>query len=159
MNSQLSAPNDAYVSRWFGVEQGRIDRFGETTEDRDPMHVDPDWCVRNSPYGETIAFGFFTLSMLTYLARDAIPWPDGAYGLNYGFDRVRFLSPVRVGARIRGRFTLISIERRDPGQLYKFEVVVEIEGEEKPALAAEWLAMVVQEHGEFAAADGSRAAP
>ena len=135
------------VSEWLTVDQARIDQFGQSTLDSDWLHVDPERAKRDGPYGGTIAFGFWTLSMLTYFARNAggRDYPEGAlYGLNYGFDRVRLIAPVRVGARIRNRSRVLDVEDRGEGRfLVKTENTIEIEGEGKPALVAEWLFMLV----------------
>jgi acyl dehydratase len=143
------------ISDWLRVDQPMIDRFGQATIDPDPMHVDPDWAATYSPFGSTIAFGFLTLSLLTYFSHQALGWihenrPEGGgYGLNYGFDRVRLLAPVPVNSRIRGRFTLLSSDETRPGETRnKFGVTVEIEGQERPALVAEWLSLwIANEHG------------
>src|SRR4029079_15098795 len=106
---------EARVSDWFIVEQSLIDKFGEATCDSDWMHTDPERARREGPFGGTIAFGFRTVSMMTYFARQTMgrDYPEGAlYGLNYGFDRVRLMSPVPVGSRIRNRAKLIDIEER-----------------------------------------------
>ncbi|HEY0300452.1 MAG TPA: MaoC family dehydratase [Rhizomicrobium sp.] len=132
---------DVGVSEWFAIDQARIDLFSQATSDPDPMHIDPAWCEKNSPYRHTIAFGFLTISLLTHMARQAIPWSDGEYGMNYGFEKLRLISPVPVNARIRARFRLLSIEQRQVGRLYRFEVAVEIENQDKPAMAAEWLVL------------------
>jgi len=134
-------------SNWFTVEQQWIDQFGISTRDSDWLHTDPERAARESPFGTTIAFGFWTISMLTYFARQTFgqDYPDGAlYGLNYGFDRLRLLAPVRVGKRIRNRSRLMSVEQKGDGRyLVKSENVIEIEGEDKPALMAEWLFLLV----------------
>jgi acyl dehydratase len=135
------------VSEWLTVDQERIDQFGQATLDSDWMHIDPERAKRDGPYGGTVAFGFWTLSMLTYFVRHAggRDYPEGAlYGLNYGFDRVRLIAPVRVGERIRNRATVMEIADRGEGRfLVKTENTVEIEGNEKPAMVAEWLFMLV----------------
>src|SRR5579862_3131717 len=98
------AGGEPLVSRWFVLDQPRIDAFAEVTEDRQFIHIDPEG-ARATPFGGAIAHGFLTLSMLSALAMDALPRIEGrAMGVNYGFDKVRFVSPVRAGARIRGRF-------------------------------------------------------
>ena len=127
-------------SRWFDVTQDRIDTFGHVTEDRQFIHVDPAAAAR-SPFGGTIAHGFLTLSLLSAMAFDAIPAIEGAQmGVNYGFNSIRFLAPVRSGKRVRGRFTLQDLKLRGENQWQStIGTVVEIEGEPKPALAAEWL--------------------
>jgi acyl dehydratase len=131
------------VSDWILVDQARIDAFAAATEDPQFIHVDPEAAAK-TPFGGTIAHGFLTLSLLSRMAADVMLRPDSVkMGVNYGLDRVRFLSPVRSGKRVRGRFTLKSFEEKRPGQ-YQFlhAVTVEIEGEEKPALLADWIGMV-----------------
>lgn len=132
------------VSGWIEVDQARIDAFADITEDRQFIHVDPE-AAKATPFGGTIAHGFLTLSLLSAMSYDAVPPLEGvAMGVNYGFDKLRFLAPVRAGSRVRGRFRLISAEDRGGGRwLLKQEVTVEIEGAEKPALIAEWLGMQV----------------
>ena len=132
------------VSRWFEVSQARIDAFADCTEDRRFIHVDPE-AAQATPFGGTIAHGFLTLSLASAMSYDAVAPLEGAVmGINYGFDRLRFLAPVRAGSRIRGRFRLLSAEDKGARRwLLKHEITVEIEGEDKPALIAEWLAMQV----------------
>lgn len=132
------------VSGWLTVDQQRIDDFADVTEDRQFIHVDPG-AAAQTPFGGTIAHGFLTLSLLSRMAAGAMLLPDNARLIvNYGLDRVRFLAPVRSGSRVRGRFVLESIEEKVRGQiLLRHLVTVEIEGEEKPALAAEWLTLVL----------------
>jgi acyl dehydratase len=137
----------AHASDWFTVSQEMIDKFGKATGDMDWLHTDPERAKRESPFGGTIAFGFWTISMLTYLCRQTFgkDYPDGVlYGLNYGFDRIRMISPVPVGSRIRNRMQLLNVEERGAGRfLVKTENRVEVEGVEKPAMIAEWLCMYV----------------
>jgi acyl dehydratase len=132
------------VSRWFEVDQARIDAFAEVTEDRQFIHVDPE-AAKATPFGGTIAHGFLTLSLASTMSYDAVQPLDGAVmGVNYGFDRLRFLAPVPAGSRVRGRFKLLSAEDKGGGRwLLKHELTVEIEGGDKPALIAEWLGMQV----------------
>lgn len=132
------------VSFWLTVDQARIGGFADATEDHQFIHVDADAAARG-PFGTTIAHGFLTLSLLSRMAADAMLIPEGAkMAVNYGFDRVRFLAPVRSGKQVRGRFTLDSIEEKAPGQyLARHLVTVEIEDEEKPALTALWLTLLV----------------
>lgn len=132
------------VSRWFEVTQARIDAFADCTEDRQFIHVDPDR-ARATPFGGTIAHGFLTLSLASAMSYDAIAPLEGvAMGVNYGFDKLRFLAPVPAGSRVRGRFRLLSAEDKGAGRwLLKHELTVEIEGGDKPALIAEWLGMQV----------------
>ena len=131
------------VSSWLGIDQPRIDAFAEATEDRQYIHVDPE-AAQQTPFGGTIAHGFLTLSLLSRFAADAALAPEGLkMAVNYGLDRVRFLTPVKSGKRLRGRFMLDSAEEKAPGQwLMRYRVTVEIEGEEKPALTAEWLGLM-----------------
>jgi len=132
------------VSRWIRVDQARIDGFAEITEDRQFIHIDPV-AAAQTPFGGTIAHGFLTLSLLSAMTYDAVPPLEGVtMGINYGFDKLRFLAPVRSGSNVRGRFKLLSAEDKGGGRwLLKHEVTVEIEGGEKPALIAEWLGMQV----------------
>lgn len=131
------------VSRWIVIDQVRIDAFAEATEDRQFIHVDPDAAAR-TPFGGTIAHGFLLLSLLSRMGAEAMLLPHGLkMAVNYGFERVRFLAPVRAGKRVRGRFVLDSIEEKAAGQLLMRHVVtVDIEGEEKPALTALWLGLM-----------------
>ncbi|RED11305.1 MaoC family dehydratase [Pontivivens insulae] len=127
------------TSRWFEVTQDQIDAFATLTDDAQFIHVDPARAAQ-TPFGGTIAHGFLTLSMLSAMAYDAAPVPEGAaMGVNYGFDKVRFLSPVPAGARIRAQFDLTAVEVADPTVTCRMSVVVEIENAPKPALAAEWI--------------------
>ena len=131
------------VSGWLTVDQPRIDAFADATEDRQFIHTDPQ-AAAAAGFGGTIAHGFLSLSLLSRMAADAMLAPEGLkMALNYGLDRVRFLAPVKAGKRIRGRFTLDSMDETAPGQwLLRHEVTVEIEGEEKPALTAFWLGLI-----------------
>jgi acyl dehydratase len=131
------------VSGWLTIDQQRIDEFAEATEDRQFIHVDPDAAAR-TPFGGTVGHGFLTLSMLSRMAAEAMLVPDGIkMAVNYGLDRVRFIAPVKSGKRIRGRFRLDSVEEKAAGQLLlRHMVTVEIEGEDKPALTAEWLGLI-----------------
>lgn len=127
------------TSDWLLVDQDRIDRFADTTEDRQYIHVDPE-AAKDSPFGGTIAHGFLTLSLLAAMMQGAMPKIDVQMSVNYGFNKIRFLSPVRSGRRIRGHFKLIELVEKRPGQWQQtVEATVEIEGEEKPALLAEWI--------------------
>ena len=131
------------VSDWITVDQAMIDRFAEVTDDRQFIHVDPARAVAEGPYGGTVAHGFLTLSLLPALLRSALPPVEGLRSsVNYGFERVRFVAPVRSGARVRGRFALMEAEARGAGTLrVRFDVAVEIEGEDRPALVAEWIGL------------------
>lgn len=142
------------VSSWYQIDQDRIDAFARATDDADPMHVDPVWSANHSPFKRTVSFGFLTLSLLTHFSHEVFGWTGsesvdgGGYGLNYGFDRVRLVEPVPVGSRIRARFTLLELREPHPGETRsKYGVVVEIEGKERPALVAEWLAVWISQEG------------
>ncbi|GMG86132.1 MaoC family dehydratase [Biformimicrobium ophioploci] len=127
---------------WLTIGQQQIDLFAEATRDHQFIHVDPESAAK-TPFGSTIAHGFLSLSMLSYFAETFGIAVEGAYmGINYGFDKVRFIAPVKVNSRIRAHARLASCEEKTPGQfMLKFDVTIEIEGEEKPALKAEWLTM------------------
>ena len=131
------------VSSWIEVDQARIDAFADATEDRQFIHVDPA-AAAQTPFGGTIAHGFLSLSLLSRMGAEATLVPEAVkMAINYGLDRVRFLAPVRSGKRVRGRFTLDSVEEKARGQLLmRHSVAVEIEGEEKPALNAQWLGLI-----------------
>lgn len=136
------------VSRWIAVDQARIDAFADITEDHQFIHIDPER-ARQTPLGGTIAHGFLTLSLCSAMNYDALEPLEGfVMGFNYGFDRLRFIAPVRAGANIRGRFKLLSADDKGTDAdgrrwLLKYEMTVEIEGSDKPALIAEWLGMQV----------------
>ena len=132
------------VSDWMEISQERINIFADVTEDHQFIHIDEEK-AKQTPFGGTIAHGFLTLSMLSALAGGTSLVIDGIQmGINYGFESIRFLQPVRAGKRIRGRFVLADATERKPGQwMLKYGVTVEIEGEEKPALMAEWLTLQI----------------
>lgn len=130
------------VSGWVQIDQDRIDRFAEVTEDTQFIHVDPT-AARQTIFGGTVAHGFLVLSMLSKFAYEVgLEIPGTQMAVNYGFERVRYPSPVPAGARIRGRLGLKSMDMRSPtrAQLV-YEVVVEIEGKDKPAAVAEWVTL------------------
>lgn len=136
---------DVGVSPWVEITQDRINAFADITVDHQFIHLDPEQAVR-TPFGGTIAHGFLILSLLTHFAESGAGTSiEGVViRINYGFDRLRFLSPVRAGHRVRGRAKLLSVTETKPNQFrIKQEVTVDIEGEEKPALVAEWLTMAV----------------
>ncbi len=134
------------VSDWLTVSQDLMNRFSEATLDPDWMHIDPARAKTESPFGQTIAFGFWTMSMMSYFHRKTTgrEYPEGAlYGFNYGFDRVRLMAPIPVGKRVRNHSRFLGVEDRGEGRfLVKTENRVEIEGEDKPAMIAEWLFML-----------------
>jgi acyl dehydratase len=127
------------VSDWVEVSQERIDRFAEATEDHQWIHTEPERAARESPFRTTIAHGFLTLSLLSELGRTAVAVGGVRMGINYGLNRVRFVSPVTAGSRVRGRFTLAALEESKSGAQATWNVTVEREGGDKPCCAAEWL--------------------
>ena len=131
------------VSSWIVVDQPRIDTFAAATDDRQFIHIDPE-AAAQTPFGGTVAHGFLTLSLLSRMGAEAMLLPDGLrMAVNYGLEHVRFLAPVQSGRRVRGRFRLDSVEEKAPGQiLMRHNVTVEIEGEAKPALTADWLGLM-----------------
>ena len=133
------------VSDWVVIDQARIDAFAHCTGDAQWIHVDVDRARKHSPFGGTIAHGYLTLSLLAPLAMEIGVIPeDASAGLNYGLDKVRFMTPVKAGARVRNRVTLVSVEKKAGGRaLVKTMNELQIEGEDKPALVAETLAMLV----------------
>ena len=135
------------TSSWMAVSQATIDGFADITHDHQFIHVDPVRAKAETPFGGTIAHGFLTLSLLSAMIYEVLPTAQEAVmGINYGFDKIRFLAPVPAGARVRGHFKLIECSKRKPGELLsRYEVTVEIEGNDAPALAAEWLGMAILE--------------
>jgi acyl dehydratase len=132
------------VSKWFTISQAQIDMFADATHDHQFIHVDTEK-AKQTPFGTTIAHGFLSLSLLSAIAYDAsIDLENTVMGLNYGFDKIRFLQPVKVNSRVRGRMTLSKVVEKRPGEfLFSWDVTVEIESEEKPALSAQWLTMAI----------------
>jgi acyl dehydratase len=136
--------NTRLTSEWFLVDQARINAFADVTEDHQFIHVDED-AAKATPFGGTIAHGFLTLSMLSKLGADTVYVLKGIKaGVNYGFDKVRFVNPVRAGKRVRGHFELAAYKESRPGtHVLTYDVEVEIEGEAKPALIARWVTMQI----------------
>lgn len=132
------------VSKWYEITQEQINQFADATHDHQFIHVDPK-AAKATPFGGTIAHGFMSLSYLSAFSFETgIEIENMTMGLNYGFDKIRFLQPVKVGSKIRGRSVLNSVVEKKPGQfLLTWNVIVEIENEEKPALMAEWLTMTI----------------
>ena len=130
------------TSDWYVMDQPRIDRFADATEDHQYIHVDPER-AKETPFGQTIAHGFLTLAMLAASLEKGLPPIENRMLVNYGFDKILFLAPVRSGKRVRAHFTLAALEEKRPGQWQvTLGVSVEIEGEDKPAIMADWLLMV-----------------
>ena len=132
------------VSEWILVDQQMIDRFADATLDHQFIHVDPARAAAESPFGGTIAHGFLTLSLMSAMNFACLPTiREQTMGLNYGFDKIRFMSPVKSGRRVRGQFTLSDARFRGAGMLMTtYDVSVEIENEKKPALTASWITIV-----------------
>ena len=134
------------ISEWLLVDQERINQFADATGDHQYILVDSDRAAQ-TPFGSTIAHGFLTISLMVLMGYEgSTKLENSVMGINYGFDKLRFINPVKVNSKIRGRFQLISAEEKKPNQwLLKHNITVEIAGEEKPALVAEWLGMTVVE--------------
>lgn len=132
------------VSSWHMIDQPRIDTYADVTDDHQFIHVDPERAKTETAFGTTIAHGFLTMSMMSVMSYEVMPAIAGTtMGVNYGFDKLRFISPVRSGKRVRGRFVLAEAKLRKAGELQsRTNVTVEIEGEDKPALVAEWLGLI-----------------
>ena len=133
------------LTDWIEVDQERINQFADATGDHQYIHLDAERAAQ-TPFGTTIAHGFLTLSLLSMLSGmgGGLKLENTVMGINYGLDKVRFLNPVKSGAKIRAHFVLASAEEKKPGNyLLKHNVTVEIDGEDKPALIAEWLGMTV----------------
>lgn len=139
---QATVGTDLGVSDWITIEQDRVNQFADVTEDHQFIHVNPEM-AKMTPFGGPIAHGFLTLSLLSKFSEQGGLVIEGVkMGVNYGFEKVRFLAPVKVGKKVRGHFKLKAAEEKRPGQyLLTYEITVEIEGEEKPALIADWLGM------------------
>ena len=131
------------VSPWIEIDQKAIDIFADVTGDHQFIHVDPE-LAKQTPFGGTVAHGFLTLALLSQMAAGVMYVPDTLkMAVNYGFEKVRFIAPVRSGSRVRGRFTLTRMEEKKPGQWqFLHAVTVEIEGEDRPALQADWIGMI-----------------
>jgi len=142
---QAKVGSELAVSEWVTMGQDRINQFADVTNDHQFIHIDVERAKAETPFGGTIAHGFLTMSLLAGMADDSLPQiANRRMGINYGFDKMRFLSPVPAGARVRGRFNLAACDERKPGEFQlKYAVTVEIENSDKPALAAEWLVLAL----------------
>jgi acyl dehydratase len=141
---QQMVSHEVGVSSWHVVDQKRIDVYADVIEDHQFIHVDPERAKAETAFGTTIAHGFLTMSLMSSMSYEVMPVISGTtMGVNYGFDKLRFISPVRSGSRVRGRFTLAEARLRKPKELQsRTNVTVEIEGEEKPALVADWIGLI-----------------
>lgn len=135
------------VSSWVTVDQKMIDEFAVTTRDEQWIHVDPERAARETPFGGTIAHGFLTLSLASSFVYECFPTlPGQVMGINYGMNKMRFLSPVKAGAEVRGRFVLNAATARSETELMRENLMtIEIKGQETPALIAEWLGLAIFE--------------
>ena len=135
------AGTDLGTSDWHVVTQEQVNLFADATDDHQWIHVDPER-AKDGPFGAPIAHGFLSLSLLAPMMAKSVDKPAVQMSVNYGFDKVRFLSPVKSGKRVRGQFKLLELVEKRPGQWQqKVEATVEIEGESKPALLADWIFM------------------
>lgn len=144
-NAQALLGTEVGVSNWITVDQPMIDTFAEVTHDTQWIHVDPERAAAETPFGGTIAHGFLTLSLASRFAYDCFPMlPGQVMGINYGFNKLRFLSPVTTGSRLRGRFVLAAVAKRsDTDLLRENTLTIEIDGQQTPALVAQWLGLAV----------------
>ena len=133
------------VSDWITIDQPMIDKFADTTFDNQWIHIDPERAAAETPFGGSIAHGFLTLSLASRFAYDCFPMlPGQVMGINYGFNKLRFLSPVRAGSRLRGRFTIARVAQRNATDLMReTTLTIEIDGQDTPAIVAEWLGLVI----------------
>lgn len=130
---------DIAVSEWIHVTQDMVDMFADATSDHQWIHVDVERAESETEFQSTIAHGFLTLSLLSKFLNDTIDLGKSEMGINYGLNRVRFTSPVKTGDRVRARFDLIKVDNLEGGVQLEWNVCVEIDGQDKPALVAEWL--------------------
>jgi acyl dehydratase len=144
-DAQALVGKEVCLSEWRAVSQSMIDQFADATDDHQFIHTDPVRAAAELPYGGTIAHGFLTLSMLSAMAYEAVPQLAGAgAGVNFGFDKVRFMAPVKTGQRIRARFILDKLRERPSGIIeINYDVAIELEGSIKPALTAYWLTLMM----------------
>lgn len=137
------------TSGWYPITQAAIDEFADATHDPQWIHVDPDRAARESPFRDdagqrrTVAHGFLTLSLLSHLLQSALEFADRRAGVNVGFNRVRWVAPVLSGMRVRARFVVAACEEIEGGLQLTWDVTVEREGSDKPALVAQWLTRVL----------------
>lgn len=129
------------LTEWMTIDQDRINTFAEVTEDLQWIHTDPEKSAAYSPYKKTVAHGFLVLSLASKISYDALSIDDVAMGVNYGLDKVRFTNATRVGTKLRGRVSLMAFDAFPGGAKYKVNIIFELEGEEKPACVAEFIAM------------------
>ena len=143
MESQIG--QEVGVSKWILVDQPMIDKFADVTHDNQWIHIDPARAASETPFGGAIAHGFLSLSLASRFAYDCFSMAEGqVMGINYGFNRLRFLNPVKAGSKLRGHFTMKSVTQRNATDLLReTALTIEIEGEQTPALVADWLGLAV----------------
>jgi acyl dehydratase len=141
---QAMVGKEVGVSSWHVVDQSRINVYADVIEDHQFIHIDPERAKRETPFGSTVAHGFLTMSLMSIMSYEVMPVIERTtMGVNYGFDKLRFISPVRAGRRVRGRFVLTEAKLRKATELQsRTNVTVEIEGEDKPAIVADWLGLI-----------------
>ena len=143
---QAMVGKEVGVSSWHLIDQSRINVYADVIDDHQFIHVDPERAKKETAFGSTVAHGFLTMSLLSIMSYEVMPVIQGTtMGVNYGFDRLRFMSPVRAGSRVRGHLTLKGIEPMGEGcSRLTMEATVEVEGSERPALVAETLSLVYE---------------
>lgn len=129
------------LSDWLTIDQETIDGFAKLTKDEQWIHVDAEKSAKFSPYKTTIAHGFLVLSLASHFSYECMAFKDVGMGVNYGLDKVRFTNATPVGAKIRGRVSLMEYEAKAGGAKYKLKLVMELDGQEKPACIAEWIGL------------------
>src|ERR1043166_2585961 len=141
---QAMVGQEVGVSSWHLLDQSRINLYAAVIEDHQFIHIDPERAKRETPFGPTVAHGFLTMSLMSIMSYEVMPVIEGtSMGVNYGFDKLRFLSPVKAGKRVRGRFVLAEAKLRKPKELQsRTNVTIEIEGEDKPAIVADWIGLI-----------------
>jgi acyl dehydratase len=141
---EAAVGEDLGATDWIEIDQHRVDQFADATDDHQFIHTDPVRAAAETPFGGTIAHGFLSLSLLSAMNYNCLPKVrEQTMGINYGFDKVRFMTPVKCGAKVRGRFTMAEARFRGAGMLMvTYDVTVDIEGERKPALTANWLTII-----------------
>jgi acyl dehydratase len=145
---KTSIGEEIMVSPWISMSQEEVNLFGQVTRDPDPNHIDPEYAREHSPFGGPVLFGYQTLSMLSHLCDPMRLGQDNGnsgsgYEMNYGLNKVRFITPIHVGKRFRNRMKVLSIEEREDGSYMLTTLnTIEVEGQEKPAMTAEWLSLI-----------------
>jgi acyl dehydratase len=143
-----SVGEEIMVSPWISISQEEVNLFGQVTRDPDPNHIDPEYAQEHSPFGGPVLFGYQTLSLLSHLCEPMRLGSENGhsgsgYEMNYGLNKVRFITPIHVGKRFRNRMTVLSVEKREDGSYMLTTLnTIEVEGQKKPAMTAEWLSVI-----------------